>query len=190
MKDDVGGLVTGILIHGEIQRQNDEARKKQQRENDELNRKNNQLATDIKKQQAQFQSENDDLEYENLDLIQKNNRLFKKAQELQNEVDRLNILLRQPLAEIAKQHVGFSQNYEKLMETLADWMVSQKAFKELAIQFGLKQGISAEEVIQQGRAKEIDVLENKHNQNHNTNVFDSTIIGPRVEKLKEKLLSK
>lgn len=47
------------------------------------------------------------------------------------------------------------------MELLADWMVSQKAFKELAIQFGIEKGLTPTEVHQMGLNKELDVLENK-----------------------------
>ena len=38
-----------------------------------------------------------------------------------------------------------------------------------------------------GLDKKIDVLENRHDVSHNTNVGDSVYIGPRVEKLKNKL---
>lgn len=96
-------------------------------------------------------------------------------------------LLTKPMAEIAAKHKVFAETYRLQQEILAEWMVSQKAFKELAIEYGTQLGKTPEEVIQTGLDKEIDVLENKHNPEHNTNVGKSTIIGPHVEALKAKL---
>ena len=90
------------------------------------------------------------------------------------------------MLEIAQQNGDFKQTYEKQMEIMADWMVSQKAFKELAIEFGFDDGLQPEEVIQMGADKEIDVLEDKHDESHNTNVGDSTIINPHRDKLIKK----
>ena len=96
-------------------------------------------------------------------------------------------LLAKPMVEIAQENKNFKETYEAQMELLADWMVSQKAFKELAIQFGIEKGLTPNEVIEMGKNKEIDVLENNHDVSHNTNVGDSVYIGPRVEKLKNKI---
>ena len=90
------------------------------------------------------------------------------------------------MLEIAQQYGNFKQTYEKQMEIMADWMVSQKAFKELAIEFGFDDGLQPEEVIQMGADKKIDVLEDKHDESHNTNVGDSTIINPHRDKLIKK----
>lgn len=117
-------------------------------------------------------------------------RLQDEKKELEDEADQLRLLLRQPMQEIANKDRFFQATYEKQMEVMADWMVSQKAFKELAIQFGCKQGFTAEEIIQQGQKIKISVLENKHDPKHNTNAGDSTIIGPRIEKLKGKFFAK
>lgn len=97
-------------------------------------------------------------------------------------------LLCKPMHEIAQKNGKFQETYEAQMTLMANWMVSQKAFKELAIEFGLEKGQSAEETIQQGFAKKIDVLENKHNPSHNTIVGDSPIIGPRRQKLIDKII--
>lgn len=111
----------------------------------------------------------------------------KKRKEAEKERDRYKNLLYKPLHEIAEKNAGFSKTYEDQMELMADWMVSQKAFKELAIQFGFDKGLSAQETIQMGIDKKIDVLNDKHDPAHNTIVGDSTIIGPRRDKLKEKI---
>jgi len=133
----------------------------------------------------------------NLDLESKNSRLRcrldeseRKLRESQEEVEYYEQLLCKPMLEMARQNGQFKKTYEEQMTIMADWMVSQKAFKELAIEFGWEKGQSAEETIQQGFAKKIDVLEDKHNPEHLTNVGDSTIIGPRKLKLIEKEKSK
>ena len=68
-------------------------------------------------------------------------------------------------------------------------MVSQKPFKELAIQFGFEKGQSAKETIQQGLDKEIDVLMDKHNPEHRTGSENSSIIRPRRQRLIDKFNS-
>jgi uncharacterized small protein (DUF1192 family) len=106
---------------------------------------------------------------------------------LRNEVARLNGLLNKPLAEISQEHSGFAKNYEAQMETMAEWMVSQKSFKELAIELGTKNGLSIDDVIKQATVKKLDVLDNKNEESHNTNIQGSTIVTPeRVEKLRVK----
>lgn len=102
-------------------------------------------------------------------------------------------ILRDKLAQanrtIEAQKLTLSQYVQKSkeqQEVLAGWMLSQKAFKELAIQFGGQIGVEVEEVYEMGLDKEIDVLESKHDPKHNTNSDNSTIISAHAEKLKEK----
>ena len=122
-----------------------------------------------------------------IDLLNENEELREHNAILQHDNEYYSRLLAKPMAEIAAENHKFKETYEKQMELLADWMVSQKAFKELAIQFGIEKGLTPDEVIEMGKNKEIDVLENKHDVSHNTNVGDSVYIGPRVEKLKSKI---
>ena len=119
--------------------------------------------------------------------VEINKELFQAGMKYKEEAEYYQKLLTKPMAEIAQANRSFKETYEAQMELLADWMVSQKAFKELAIQFGIEKGLTSDEVIKMGRDKEIDVLENRHDVSHNTNVGDSVYIGPRVEKLKNKL---
>ena len=119
--------------------------------------------------------------------VEINKELFQTTIKYKEEAEYYKKLLAKPMDEIAKANRSFKETYEAQMELLADWMVSQKAFKELAIQFGIEKGLTPDEVIEMGKNKEIDVLENKHDVSHNTNVGDSVYIGPRVEKLKNKL---
>ena len=120
--------------------------------------------------------------------VEINKELFQAAMKYKEEAEYYQKLLTKPMAEIAQANRSFKETYETQMELLADWMVSQKAFKELAIQFGIEKGLTANEVIEMGKNKKIDVLENRHDISHNTNVGDSVYIGPRVERLKNKLI--
>ena len=119
--------------------------------------------------------------------VEINKELFQAVMKYKEEDEYYQKLLTKPMAEIAQANRSFKETYEAQMDLLAEWMVSQKAFKELAIQFGIEKGLTSDEVIKMGLDKEIDVLENRHDVSHNTNVGDSVYIGPRVEKLKNKL---
>ncbi len=99
-------------------------------------------------------------------------------------------LLSQPMHIIAEKNQNFKEAYEEQQTLLADWMVSQKAFKELAIQFGLEKGLEVEEVIEMGLDKKIDVLQDKHEPSHNTNVGDATLISKRRDKLINKAVNR
>ena len=121
------------------------------------------------------------------EAVEINKELFQATIKYKEEAEYYKKLLAKPMAEIAEENHDFKNAYETQMELLADWMVSQKAFKELAIQFGIEKGLTPNEVIEMGKNKEIDVLENNHDVSHNTNVGDSVYIGPRAEKLKNKI---
>ena len=93
-------------------------------------------------------------------------------------------LLCKPMLEIAHQNGDFKQTYEKQMEIMADWMVSQKAFKELAIEFGFDDGLQPEEVIQMGKEKKIDVINNNNDPSHKTNSNNIKGIEHYIDSLK------
>ena len=104
---------------------------------------------------------------------------------LKDENEMYRKLLSRPLAEIANFDHNFKRAYDAQQELLADWMVSQKAFKEIAIKFGLQLGKTKEEVLAEGLATEENVL-------NNTTVFDnnaedSSIISPHIDNLKAKI---
>ena len=104
---------------------------------------------------------------------------------LVKEVDYYKDLLAKPMHEIAAENEDFKKAYILQQQLLADWMVSQKAFKELAIDLGLQLGKTKEEVISQGKANEEKVLNNETQ--HNNNAQDSKIISPHIENLKNKI---
>lgn len=110
----------------------------------------------------------------------------RKLAKVEEENDYYRNLLAKPMLEIAKANGDFRKTYEMQMTFVAEWMVSQKAFKELAIEFGAEKGYTPEQVIEMGLDKEIDVLEDKNDPSHNTNVGNSRDIKPRKDQLIEK----
>jgi hypothetical protein len=154
--------------------------------NQELNKQNERIS-DTSDRLGNAQIQNIQL-INQLNSIQRElNTEKEKNKKLKQEVEILHQLLCKPLGVIAENNDNFKKNYEEQMEKMADWMVSQKAFKELAIEFGLEKGLKLEGIIQMGNKKELDVLNDKHDPSHNTNVGDSTIIGPRRNNLIAKI---
>lgn len=141
-----------------------------------------QMISDLQQDVSSLRNEVKKLKTENTDLK-------RKLSIANDEAEEYSDLLCKPMYEIAARNGNFRETYEEQQTIFADWMVSQKAFKELAIQFGFEKGQSAKETIQQGLAKEIDVLMDKHNSEHKTNVGDSSVIGPRKQKLIDKFNS-
>jgi hypothetical protein len=82
-----------------------------------------------------------------------------------------------------------SQHLYEIQNNLAQWMVSQKAFKEAAIQIGLASGMRIEDVMCKSKSLQVDVLYNKNNPFHGTNAKDSKFLESYVEILKTKMLS-
>ncbi len=123
----------------------------------------------------------------NPELIQEIENLRERNQILEDDNEYYKKLLAKPMAEIAAENHQFKETYEQQMELLAGWMVSQKAFKELAIQFGIEKGLTSDEVVEMGKNKKMDVLENKHEEQHNTNVSDSLFLVDRKDVLIERV---
>ena len=79
----------------------------------------------------------------------------------------------------------------KIKQLISNWIVSQKAFKELAIEFGFEDGLSVDEVIEMGREKMIGVLDNKHNPKHGSNISDITGIPEKcLEQTRKNVIDK
>ena len=121
------------------------------------------------------------------EAVEINKKLFQATIKYKEEAEYYKKLLAKPMVEIAEENHDFKKAYETQMELLADWMVSQKAFKELAIQFGIEKGLTPNEVIQMGLNKNIDVLESNNETSHNTNANNSSIAKHHIDKLKNKL---
>ncbi|MDO9419977.1 MAG: hypothetical protein Q7T66_04865 [Herminiimonas sp.] len=80
---------------------------------------------------------------------------------LKEEVEAYEKLLCGPMLDIAKKNGKFKQTYEKQQELMAQWMLSQKAFKEIALQYGKKLGISPDEVLKEFDVVQENLLNNK-----------------------------
>ena len=122
--------------------------------------------------------------------VEINKELFQAGMKYKEEAEYYQKLLAKPMDEIAKANRSFKETYEKQMELLADWMVSQKAFKELAIQFGIEKGLTSDEVHQMGLNKELDVLENRNDPSHKTNSNTIKGIEHYIDSLKMKFHAK
>ena len=177
-KDNAINTVAGILIYDEILRQKQAAGIDQEIKHNDLSDKNHKLSNEnskIKKSNVALRGEVDDLEDDLAAVIKENRKLYNKVLEFKK-------LLAQPMREIAKQNDDFKKTYKNEMEFLADWMVSQKAFKELAIQYGNKFGIQPEEVIAQGKSLKQHVLKGENNPSHNTNADEFILLySPKKE---------
>lgn len=111
-------------------------------------------------------------------------KLESEKKELKKQLDSMSKLLSQPLQDISKISPEFKINYEKIMENYALELITQRAFKELAIQYGSKLGISKDSVFIAGIEKEIDVVENRNNPAHATVANSSSVISARLSTLK------
>lgn len=94
-------------------------------------------------------------------------------------------LLSKPMLEIAMVNGDFRGTYEKQQELLGNWMVSQKAFKEVAIKLGAQLGKTPEEIIAEGMATKEKVLdgETEYGNNFIENEKDDWAIyyAPRIK---------
>ncbi len=86
-------------------------------------------------------------------------------------------LLSKPMEEIAAQNGDFKATFEKQQEIIADWIVSQKAFRELAYEFGEKLGLSQEQVREMVPEKKKAVLtDNTRFNNNATDMIDNGMV--------------
>ena len=87
---------------------------------------------------------------------------------------------------IAANNRDFKKTYEIQQELLASWMVSQRAFRELAIEFGLPTGRTREEIINEGVTTVKEKVLNNQTK-HKNNAETSELMSKYSERLKEKL---
>ena len=86
-------------------------------------------------------------------------------------------LLSKPMEEIAAANGDFKATFEKQQEIIADWIVSQKAFRELAYEFGEKLGLSQDEVREMVPEKKKAVLTDSTKYNNNaTDMIDTGMV--------------
>ncbi|CAJ0733518.1 hypothetical protein [Ralstonia pickettii] len=86
-----------------------------------------------------------------------------------NRANELEALLSKPMAEIAAKNGRFRETYEKQQELIADWIVSQRAFKELAMKYGQLAGKTPEEIQKEGMAAEATIVTDQSQFGNNVN---------------------
>ena len=109
-----------------------------------------------------------------------------KTKKAEQEAEYYKNLLSQPMHVIAANNRDFKKTYEIQQELLASWMVSQRAFKELAIEFGLPTGRTREEIINEGVTTVKEKVLNNQTK-HKNNAETSELMSKYSERLKEKL---
>jgi hypothetical protein len=119
-------------------------------------------------------------------LLNKLNDTEAKLAKAEAEANFYKNLLSKPMAEIAQYNGDFKAVYETQQELLANWMVSQRAFKEVAIDLGIKTGMNKQEVVDLALR---EVKENVLNDEtkHGNNASDMDFVKPYIEILKSKL---
>ena len=107
---------------------------------------------------------------------------------LHAQIRNYKALLSKPMEEIAAANGDFKATFEKQQEIIADWIVSQKAFRELAYEFGEKLGLSQDEVRAQVRDKKKDVLNDttKYGNNASSSINQFELSESTIQKQKEK----
>ena len=88
---------------------------------------------------------------------------------LHAQIRNYKALLSKPMEEIAAANGDFKATFEKQQEIIADWIVSQKAFRELAYEFGEKLGLSQDEIKSHARDARKKVITNQTNHDNNAN---------------------
>lgn len=112
----------------------------------------------------------------------------KRRQQAEAEVAYYKDLLSKPMHEIANANENFKNTYEIQQDLLANWIVSQRAYKELAIDFGLQLNIKKEDIIETGMRNKDKVLNNETE--HGNNIDDDEFMSNYAEKLRAKLKPK
>lgn len=82
---------------------------------------------------------------------------------------------------------SLQKQINELQFTLADWMLSQKAFKELAIQLGQEADLTFQQVIDKAQPIKMRVLDNAHEAEHGTNANGIPLLEKLSDRLREKL---
>lgn len=104
----------------------------------------------------------------------RHNATKEKIKSLEAEVEYYKNLLSKPMREIAEVNQDFEATYDMQQAIIGEWMVSQRAFRELSIKLGLQQGMTIKDVIYEGISNESKVLNNltEYGNNFNTDEWE------------------
>ncbi len=121
--------------------------------------------------QSQFEIEKKKRDREKLesDIQQglRHNASKAKIKALEDEVEYYKNLLTKPMREIANHNLDFKETYHQQQTILGEWMVSQRAFKELAIHLGIEAGRTKEDIVAEGLENDVKVLNNETQHGNN-----------------------
>jgi len=73
--------------------------------------------------------------------------------------------------------------------SLVSWAVSQRAFKELAIRYGKQIGKTTTDVVDEGSALRLDALDNRFDEEHNTNTSNLSAYSHELNRLRAQIHS-
>jgi len=133
----------------------------------------------------QYESETDYLLHLGTKLADKLETVQKQLEQSKEEIQLYKDLLSKPFAEIAAYHKGFNATYESQKELLAGWIVSQKAFRELSMNFGEEMGKTQEDITELAKISKLNVLEN--NTKYGNDAKDIEFVLPYVDSIKAKM---
>lgn len=119
-----------------------------------------------------------------------------RASKIQLEAEVAKLKRRNKELEQAAQRQAKSDDAANLQAELdrlgferAKWVVSQKAFKELAMRFGAEQGLDADAVIEKGNALKIGVVMNAFDAGHGTNANGLPDLARELDMVKAELVT-
>lgn len=174
MSDEFGNsLATAILIEGMVKQGQSQQYADKERA--------------LKQEQEKLEKSNKNLVEENRNLADDSISSARAILMLRREIEYYKQVLAAPMHVIAKHEEDFRKTYEEEQANLAAWMVSQKAFKELAVQFGMKLGLDYDQVIQMGKEMKLDVLDNKNDSAHGSNANGIPMLEKYTRALKEEV---
>lgn len=121
------------------------------------------------KEHSDWKSNFEEKRRNEIDQYQKEQSAASEIIALKNKVTELENLLARPLKQIAQEHPEFKKNYDVLVgaykeaqeESLAKWILSQKAYRETAMLLGLQVGKTPEEVVNMAEKNKDVVLNNQ-----------------------------
>ncbi|MDP1521665.1 MAG: hypothetical protein Q8M10_00775 [Methylotenera sp.] len=124
-----------------------------QREKEKARREKEELAEQQQRDQARQSS--------NVNYLQA------KLSDAEKEIEYYKNLLTKPMLEIAKVNQDFEKTYQEQQIILGEWMVSQRAFKELAIKLGIEAGMTKDDVMKSHSENKEKVLNNQTEHGNN-----------------------
>lgn len=104
-----------------------------------------------------------------------------RLQKAEREAKEAKDLLSKPMHEIAEKSGDFKKTFEEQQDLLANWILSQKAFRETAIQIGIEVGKKQEEIQKIVNDNIESVLENKTKNGNNAET--SQVLKERADKI-------